>query len=129
LVETKSGTFYTQLYIWQLLCHIICMCNVQEYTVLHDNTDRPAMCEGLHFAHVWKTLAWPHHSHWEGMLWFINLRGFMSYLRYMCLFAHNGVQHMLCCGFCFDCLRRVPCVPKVASFSRSSILDFPYGFL
>jgi hypothetical protein len=23
----------------------------------------------------------------------------MSYLRYLCLFAYNGVQHILCCGF------------------------------
>ena len=25
----------------------------------------------------------------------------MSYLRYLCLFAHSGVQHILCCGFFF----------------------------
>ena len=25
--------------------------------------------------------------------------GFMSYLRYLCLFAYNGVQHILCCVF------------------------------
>jgi apolipoprotein N-acyltransferase len=24
----------------------------------------------------------------------------MSYLRYLCLFVHNDIQHMLCC-FCF----------------------------
>jgi hypothetical protein len=23
----------------------------------------------------------------------------MSYLRYMCLFANSGVQHILCCDF------------------------------
>jgi len=23
----------------------------------------------------------------------------MSYLRYLCLFAHSGVQHILCCIF------------------------------
>jgi hypothetical protein len=23
----------------------------------------------------------------------------MSYLRYMCLFAHSGIQHILCCVF------------------------------
>jgi hypothetical protein len=30
----------------------------------------------------------------------------MSYLRYMCLFVHSGVQHILCCGiilFFFVC--------------------------
>ena len=25
--------------------------------------------------------------------------GFMSYLRYLCLLAHSGVQHILCCVF------------------------------
>ena len=25
--------------------------------------------------------------------------GFMSYLRYLCLFAYSGVQHILCCVF------------------------------
>ena len=63
------------------------------------------------------------------MLWIINLRGFLSYLRYLCLLAHNGVQHMLWFFFVFFCLRRVPCVHKVSSFSRLSILDFHYGFL
>jgi len=34
----------------------------------------------------------------------------MSYLRYLCLFAYSGVQHILCCVvlcFCFVCLRLV----------------------
>ena len=30
---------------------------------------------------------------------------------------------------CFVCRRPVSCVPNVASFSRLSILDFPFGFL
>ena len=38
----------------------------------------------------------------------------MSYLRYLCLFAHSGVQHILCCVFvCFSS----SCVPYIASFS------------
>jgi hypothetical protein len=28
----------------------------------------------------------------------------MSYLRYLCLFSHSGVQHILCCVFVFVCL-------------------------
>ena len=28
----------------------------------------------------------------------------MSYLRYLRLFVYNGVQHLLCCVFCFVCL-------------------------
>jgi hypothetical protein len=34
----------------------------------------------------------------------------MSYLRYLCLFAYSGVQHILCCFlFCFVSLRLVLC--------------------
>jgi hypothetical protein len=29
----------------------------------------------------------------------------MSFLRYLCLFAYSGVQHILSCVFCFVCLR------------------------
>ena len=29
--------------------------------------------------------------------WFV--RGLMSYVRYLCLLAHSGVQHILCCVF------------------------------
>ena len=29
----------------------------------------------------------------------------MSYLRYLCLLTHSGVQHILRCVFCFVCLR------------------------
>jgi len=36
---------------------------------------------------------------------------------------------LLCCLFCFVCLRHVSCVPNVACFSGFSILDFPFGFL
>ena len=36
----------------------------------------------------------------------------MSYLRYLCLFVHSGVQHILCCVFVFYCLRLVyPMLP------------------
>ena len=43
----------------------------------------------------------------------------MSYLRYLCLLAYSGVQHILC----FVCLRLVSFVPNVVSFSGLSILD------
>jgi uncharacterized membrane protein len=78
----------------------------------------------------------------------------MSCLPY--LFAHSGVQHILCCCFyvlfvfvlctqCYsvsglsilDCpfgfpnvyFRPVSCVPGVSSVSGLSILDCPFGFL
>jgi hypothetical protein len=31
----------------------------------------------------------------------------MSYLRYVCLLAYSGIQHILCCVFCFVSLRLV----------------------
>ena len=38
--------------------------------------------------------------------------GFMSCLCYLRLLAHSGVQHLLCCVFCFVCLRLVyPILP------------------
>jgi hypothetical protein len=50
----------------------------------------------------------------------------MIYLRYLCLFAHSGVQHILCCVL-FSFL--LPCAPYVASFSGLSIFDCPFGIL
>ena len=69
----------------------------------------------------------------------------MSYLRYLCLFAYSGVQHILLC-FCFVCFRLVfhmlpvyldisfligpsSCVPYVTSFSGFFIFDWPFGIL
>ena len=47
----------------------------------------------------------------------------MSCLRYLHFFAHNGVQHILFCVFCFVCLRPVSFVHNVASVSGLSIID------
>ena len=51
---------------------------------------------------------------------FVGVR--MSYLRYLCLFEYNGVQHIFCSVF----LRRV--IPYVASFSGLSFLIAPSIF-
>ena len=40
--------------------------------------------------------------------------------------VYDGVQHILCCVFCFVCLRLMSCVSNVASFSGLSILDHPF---
>jgi hypothetical protein len=45
----------------------------------------------------------------------------LFYLRYLCLLAHSGDQHILCCVFCFACLRLVSGVHNVTSFSWLSI--------
>jgi len=62
----------------------------------------------------------------------------VSYLRYLCLFAYSGIKHILCCVFLF-CFSSSCCqflwivhflLPlRAASFSRLSILYFPFGIL
>ena len=47
----------------------------------------------------------------------------MSYLRYMCLFVHSGVQRILCCVF--DLFVFV----YVVSFSGLSIIDCIFGII
>jgi hypothetical protein len=42
--------------------------------------------------------------------------GLTSYLRYFCLLAYSGVQHILCCDFFY-----LSCIPYVASFSWLSL--------
>jgi hypothetical protein len=46
----------------------------------------------------------------------------MSYLRYLCLFAYNGIQQILCCVLSLSCV-------YVASFSGLPIFDCPFGIL
>jgi accessory gene regulator protein AgrB len=46
----------------------------------------------------------------------------MSSLRYLCLFVHSGVQHILCCVFA---LFVFVFVPYVASFSEMSVFIAP----
>ena len=50
--------------------------------------------------------------------------GFMSYLRCLCLLAHSGVQHTLCCGFGLFFF-----VLWTLCFSGLSIFDSPFGNL
>ena len=48
----------------------------------------------------------------------------MSYLRYLCLFVHSDVQHILCSDFCSVCLRLVSSITYVCLRLVSSI---PYA--
>ena len=50
--------------------------------------------------------------------------GLMSYLHYLCLFVHSGVQHIVSCIYLF-CLSS----SYVASFSGLSIFDCPFIIL
>ena len=50
--------------------------------------------------------------------------GSISYLRYFCLFANSGVQHIFCCVFFSS-----SCVPCVASFSGMSLFYCAFGIL
>ena len=47
----------------------------------------------------------------------------MSYLRYLCLFSHSGVQHILCCVFVLSFF-----VLCTFMLSGLFILDCPFGF-
>ena len=49
----------------------------------------------------------------------------MSYLRYLYLLTHSGVQHILYCVFVFSLSS---CVPYVASFSGLSFFDCPFRY-
>ena len=51
----------------------------------------------------------------------------MFYLRYLCLFAHSGVQHILC--YVFGLFFFSFCVHYVASFSGLSIYYCTFDFL
>jgi uncharacterized membrane protein len=51
----------------------------------------------------------------------------MSYLRYMCLFVHSGVQHILCCAVILFFF--VLSALYVATFSGLSIFDRLFGIL
>ena len=54
------------------------------------------------------------------------VRGLVSNLRHLCLFAHSSVQHILCCVFA---LFFVALYPYVARFSGLSFFDCPFGIL
>jgi hypothetical protein len=56
----------------------------------------------------------------------IKLNGPMSYLRYLCLFAHSGVQHILRCDFS---LFVFVFVPYVADFPGLPIFECHFGIL
>jgi hypothetical protein len=50
----------------------------------------------------------------------------MSYFCYLCLFAHSGVERILCCSFCFVFLRFV--YPMLPVFLDCPILIVPSVF-
>jgi hypothetical protein len=72
---------------------------------------------------------WPRRAMSNGILRqsLLFVGGLMSYLRYLCLFAYSGVQHISSCVFVFFVFPS--CVPYVASFSGLSIFHFPFDIL
>ena len=54
----------------------------------------------------------------------LSVGGLVSYLRYLFLLTHNGVQHILCCVFALFFF--VFFVPYVASFSGLSVFSNVY---
>ena len=68
---------------------------------------------------------------WVRLYLLLFVEGLMFYLRYLCLFAHSGVQHILYWGF-FCLVFSLSCVLYVASFYGLSIFYCPllsYVFL
>ena len=57
---------------------------------------------------------------WRSCLFFVG--GRMSYLRYLCLFANSGVQHILCCVFL------PPVYPMLPMFLDYPVLIAPSVF-
>ena len=45
----------------------------------------------------------------------------LSYLHQLCLLAHSGAQHILCCVFCFVCPRLVSCSLDCSFFIDHSV--------
>ena len=59
----------------------------------------PIMCLYLLSSVLWCPLRFPHKNHVRFVLSPVVLRRGISYLRYLCLYAFSGVQHILCCIF------------------------------
>ena len=104
---------------------------------LSERRGHPDICESRHFTHMWNTdmialfraVMWNTDmttlfravmsvtiSTWKQCSVRLYLQlfvvGLMSYLRYLCLFAHSDVQHILCCVFDLFFLRLVyPMLP------------------
>ena len=77
------------------------------------------MCLYVLSSMLWCSLRFPHKKRCSVRLYPPVFLGRMSYLRYLCLFAYSGVQHILCYIFV---LFSSSCVPYVASFSGLSFL-------
>ena len=66
-------------------------------------------------------------------IWSLFVGELVSYLRYLCLFVHSGVQHILCCIFLRLVYTMLPvslcfsssCVHYVASFSGLCFFSLP----
>ena len=70
----------------------------------------------------WCPIRFPHKNDVQFVLYLqLFVVGLMSYLPYLCLFAHSGVQHILCCvlfRFCFVFLHLVyPMLPVSLIYS------------
>jgi hypothetical protein len=91
---------------------------------LSERRGHPDICESRHFTHMWNTdmtalfraVMSVTISTWKQCSVRLYLQlfvvGLISYLCYLCLLAHSGVQHILCCVFDLFFLRLVyPMLP------------------
>jgi hypothetical protein len=47
----------------------------------------------------------------------------VSYIHDLCLLVYSGVQHILCCVFCFVCLRLVTCYQYLIRANCNDSID------
>ena len=104
-----------------LWCPIMCLC-VQTSVLCC-----PIMCLYVLTSVLWCPLWFPHKNVCSVRLCLQLFVGrLMSYLLYLCLLGHSGIQHILCCAFALFVF--VLCL-GVASFSGLSILHYSFGIL
>jgi hypothetical protein len=54
----------------------------------------------------------------------------MSYLHYLCLFAHSDVEHILCCGFfILFVFALCPVYPLLPVSLDCPFFNYPFGIL
>jgi hypothetical protein len=76
---------------------------------------------------LWCPLRFPHRKKPVVRLYLqLFVGAFVSYLRYLCLLAYIGVQHILCCGFALFVF--ILCT-LCCQFLFTALFDFPVGIL
>ena len=84
----------------------------------------PIMCHYVLGSLLWYLLRFPHLTIFGSSYLQLSVGEFMSYLHFVCLLAHSGVQCILCCVFVLFFF-----VLFTLCFSGLSIFFLPFGIL